>query len=444
MVKRLFFCWIIFLISQVEGFDIKLEGNSEYIELGLNEFNACSSAEQIAILKEMKITLDPTVLQALFNQFNEEGKRSYLKKLLEPYEASERQALLNELLNPADYKTQLTNLSPDECIEIGTLSNPDFFGALPIVDWLNCLNFPSFFQPDLKNALINREHFNAFNSLDQIEAWIEPYGYYTSFNRGSDSLDFDLYTVGISLGGGYTLRERFVLGFGLGYSHSEIDWKKNQSTQGSLNTFYFGPTLSYLFPYGYFHAMLLGAANFYHINRETKLFQEWKKAASDPSTWDLDARLEGGLCFPIGYTWYLYPLAAADFVNVFSQKTIESLDKETNLIIKPLHESFLRWKAGLKMSSEVFKEGFGFITPHFAIGLAGYIPLLQSTYSYDLDGCSKTFEEEVAVDHWSQYFFEAGLSLFHERGIFLSLNYQLYTGYNSPIHFGNIRLGWSW
>lgn len=469
-VVKTLFLYLILLVSLLYGYDVPWS-----IEEGLRHLKKVGDDEQIQALKGSEIifksevleflagkldeqtrinfiktlvnledtmVLEPAVMEALANRLGEEGRKSYIQNLLMEYSASERLSLLSALLVSTDYQTQLECLSPEKCREVGIRVNPIYFGNLPIIDWLNTQYLPSFFKPALKNALINRGHFNDYNSLDQVDVWIEPYGYHTFFNQTSDPLSFDLYTLGISIGGGYTMLERLIFSFGLCYSHTQVDWGGGMTA--SINTLYFGPTLSYFFPHGYVSTMFFGTINLYSIDRETCLFPKFmekgREAHANHTSWNVANRSEGGLFVPLGKNFYLYPTITLDYVAVFEQSATETLDKNTTLLVQPLHESFFKTKVSFKVTREIFE----FVVPYLSVGWQKLIPLSQSSYYYKLEGCDETFSEKTTPDFWSQYCIGAGLSFLHIRGIFGSLSYEFCTGYGCPTHIGDIRIGFTW
>lgn len=415
-----------------------------------------SIEKQIELLKEVGYKIGPEVLAGLTKELSPEEKDKFIINLLKTYDDPNiRQALVNETLDKElSYEILFQNLTEKQCADVGCRANPQYISALPVIDFLNGFHLPSFFQPTLKNALIHRGHYNMFNSFDQVGLWVEPFGHFTSFNQYTDQkcpskispYRFNLKTLGISIGGEYTVTPKVVINMGLAYSHSNIEWKS--SAHSSLNTIYVGPSISYLLPYTYFSLLFLGTVNFYDMNRTTILFPDTltKKtpAHSRWVTWDLTGRFEGGFSFPLKWGFYLYPLAQVDYIHISIQKSTETLYKRTNLTINSFCESFFESTVALKITKEVFKEDLGFIIPHTLMGWVYYMPMQQADYTYQIPGCTKKFKEQNILNSWSQYMFGLGISILHKRGIFLSLSYEFFTGYSSPTHLGKARVAWTW
>lgn len=440
--------------------------NRSTIKDGFNQFRKLDSEEQIKLLDEIKELIQepdkdiikPNALLFLTEKYDEETKKKYLIDLLKTYSLDLRQALFNETLNKAlDYEMLFQNLTDEQCENVGYHINPKYINTFSIVDFFNCIHLPSFFQPTLKNTLIHREHYNMFNSFDQVGLWIEPFGHFTSFNQNIDqqypnAIDpyyFNLNTLGISVGGEYTVTPPLVINMGLAYSYSDIQWKS--SADSSLNTIYIGPSISYLLPYANFNLLFFGAINFYDMSRTTVLFPNvLTKKTSTYSKWvtlDLTGRFEGELSFPLKWGFYLYPLVKFDYFNIFIQKGTEILYKKGNLTVGSLYESFFESTVALKATKEIFKGDLGFIMPHVIISWVNYFPIQQSSYTYQIPGCTKRFKEEKvknALISWSQCMIGIGVSFLYKQGIFLLFSYEFFTGNSSQTHFGKARVAWTW
>ena len=187
--------------------------------------------DQVRLINEAKPQLSPEALLALYDQAKEGGP-AFLRELLRTQYPSkeEQQNLINGLQEAPTYGDFLQNPSTNLCSQVEKTANPTYFGAIPVIDWLNTAHFAGFFNPAMTYALANRPCHNDFDTFNQWNLSIEPYGFYTQFRNEPDPLKFDQYTVGISAVGEYTFFDRLVLGLGLAYSHSGIEWKKKKAT----------------------------------------------------------------------------------------------------------------------------------------------------------------------------------------------------------------------
>jgi hypothetical protein len=465
----------------------------------LNKFMKIKPEQQQAVFNEHQIKLPPHILIDQLKDQNEDTKRDifkrgettltreliveqYLqalgkedqKKALEAFlrtiEPTQRQKLIDGLIEAPTIAKLLESPGSDQCGKVSKYINPFYVGALPVVDWLNTAHLNSFFQPNMTNALVNRDPFNEFNTFNQWGLWVEPFGFSTHFQRDVHPLQFHLSSLGLSLGGEVKLFERLILGIGAAYSHSnvewdkksetipnvmnDIDWKTTHKISATSNTLYLGPYLGYVFSHGYISGSLLGAGNFYNVDRKDTLLTQTNdfstsktayQSTIDITTWDLLARLEGGLSYSPDNRFYFYPTAKVDYLNVLEQKTTDTLkssDDELEISIGSLHDSFLSSKVGLKITREFFNIQRGFLIPSFSAGWLYFTPVSTGTYNYKIDDCEA--DEKVKIGAWNQYYIGAGFTIIHKRGILLSLDYELTLGANSPVQAGSMRFELSW
>jgi len=378
------------------------------------------------------------------NSIEDAQKQEILNELLKNYSREEQQKFVNDLHKIHTNAQLLTNISDLACEQVGEKANPFYVGAMPVIDWLNTAHFNGFFRPTMKNTLVNRNVSNEFDSFDQWGLWIEPFGFYTKFRREDEALKFDLYTVGCSVGGEYTFFERLVLGLGFAYTHSGVEWEQ-KSDNATINSLYFGPSLSYVFSKGFLSCTIFGIANYYHVNREIAIFDEVKptRTAIDYLSWDIVARLEGGLSYPFGNQFYINPTARIDYLNVLEQESSEPLDDDTEIKTGPLNGSFMSSKVGLKFTREFFSSTIGFLIPSLSGGCFFFTPLANGSYKYQVEGC-KLFTKKQKVGGWTQYYLGAGFALVHKKGVLISLDYEMMLGADSPVYAGDIRVEWSW
>ena len=314
-------------------------------------------------------------LLTLYNSAQEEGLL-FLKKCCTRFTKDQQQEIINRLQEQPSYGDLLQNPSQSLCSQVEATANPVYFGATPISIRSTPRPFAGFFNPSMTSALANRPCHNDFDSFNQWDLWLEPFGFNTQFNNEPDPLKFDQYTVGIAAGGEYTFSDRLVLGLGLAYSHSGIDWKKIED-RATLNSLYFGPALGYVFSHGYLGCTLFGVANFYQIHRKTDLFPALsppEESTLEDTNWDLVLRLEGGLSLRPGHQIYLYPILESTILLSLKNGVTEQLEEDTELVIEGMTESFLTAKAGVKMAREFYTESFGFVIPSLSFGYLGFSP----------------------------------------------------------------------
>jgi hypothetical protein len=450
---------------------------------GLDLFLKEHPKKQSNTIKDNKqYTFDPDVLQEFINNLDDKNKEKLIEKLMRDYSSDPdvRQKLLSDILEPTVTDvTFLKQLDKEGCIAAKAQAYPNYAAGLPLIGWLNLTNFPSLLQPYQKSVILNRGQFNAFNSLNKLELFLQPFGFLGSIDKKASSTKLDpkpepfsfkptsysfkQKTLGTALGVTYSFAERYTASLGLGYSHSKIDWKKTADT-ASLNTLYFGPALSTHFSRGYLAATILGAVNWYHVTGETSFFSQRsnekgkQKNEGKATTWDVLGRLEGALSLPIGSSLFLYPSTVLDYGIIFVEKSSKTLNTSTKkeeinaeLTIDSFHKNALQWTLGLKLAYEHFEEGFGFISPYLSLDRKTYRSLNQDTVTYQFDGwedppnaCKDPSKGTSSVGHWDYYAVGTGLELLHTRGILVSLDYTFSRGKGLSIHLGAIRIGLTW
>ena len=295
------------------------------------------------------------------------------------------------------------------------------FDVLPIVDWINNTNIKSFFQSSIKRILYDEEYFGEIDSFDQFTLWIEPYGLHSKYNCGETQFTFN--TIGVSSGGGYNI-DRLVIGGGIGGVHSKLNGKKMHE-DSSINSFYFGPYLGYVFERGYFALMVLGKWNHYDVQKCIKLNSRTKKTPAEITGWNIDTRIEGGIDIKIFQHYmndfFIQPNITIDYLNIF-QNTIEEEER---------YSSFLRSLFALQFRKEYYKRENGLIIPNFSIGWIRMQPLVT-------DGFSFKFKES------DQLYLNISLVGIHKRGILASINFEANIGSPYTTYIGNFRLEFDW
>lgn len=418
----------------------------EVLTQSLEQLALLPAEKQTVLVKGAKAQLSPEALLALYDEAKENGA-IFLKELLRTHfpTREDLQDLINRVHQELTYEDLLQNPSSDLCSSLAQRADPSYFGLSPILDWLNMSYFVGFFDPAMTYALSNRTQHNNFDSFNQWNIWVEPFGFHAKMDP-STNVKFDQYTFGITLAASRTFLDRLVLGLGSGYSHSGvfipkvIDGKKAKNEM-SLNTIYLGPTLHYVFSYGYFGATLLGLINLYHTERKTDFFTGLTAAQNGVADYmgvDLAFRLEGGLAFTPGYKIFIYPIGKIDYLSAFENGATEKLGEDTQLTIQGLFESFLSAKIGVEMTREFYIDSFGFVIPALYLGWLDFVPISTKSYQFQVEQC-KDLKGEVDLKPWSQYYLGAKLSLLLKRGMLFSLGYELAQGSDSAAQTGNFR-----
>lgn len=417
----------------------------------IKNLNENQQTQLVEKIMESKNPFNPEGIKALQSLTIEQRKNLVPKIMSDP---SQNKGGLLEALEIQDYQTLLGFYDDKELEEVAKSALPSFIRGISLIDWVNMTHFPDPFIQNIYTSSPYQTHFNAFNTMDKLDLYLEPLAHNTSLKFKSPfPRTRNLTTIGGALGGNYLLNEHLVISGALGYSHSHANWKKElpgKKPKTTANTVTISPSLSYLFPNGYLSLKILGGMNFYKNTRYTKLLpdliREKKHARSEIITWDILGRISGGYSFSLGKNLFLYPYSAFDYGLIFSQKTNETVDENVKIKINSLLNSFFRGVFECKLSREKFREGFGFVIPYITAGFTHQHVSIDNTLRYKLAIEERVLPQEksMKIKNWNQWSIGTGLSVLYVRGIYASLDYKLSCGKEVTTHTGSIRFDLTW
>ncbi len=315
---------------------------------------------------------------------------------------------------------------------------------LPIVDWLNVSNLPSFFNPTVRSLLKREEYYNVIDSLGKYNLGVQPYGLYSNFKLEDDA--FKLATFGVTVDGAVTFDERWVVGGGLGYWHSNLDWGKS-AHHNSVNSIYGGPFGGYVFDQAYIGLTLLGVYNMYNVN---SLFIDGKSRSHQG--WDVGASLEGAYDYEwpryFGQNFFIQPNADISYLFVFQNKIDEtkSLSDEEELFASVDNRSynFLRYRLGVTFKKEFHKAEKGILIPSLSIAWIFMQPLSASEIKYTCGESDEKTIEHKKYPSSNQLYLGAKIVAINTGAFLVSLGADVYIANLYPVYAGNLRFEWNW
>lgn len=194
--------------------------------------------------------------------------------------------------------------------------------------------------------------------LDVCEStniWVNPLGFVYSqksrYEIGQDSIGFTSHVYGMATGIDHIFDNNWSLGFGLGYSYSQLHWKR-QIGKAHANSGYLGPYIKYDCDNFYFDFLLLGAGNFYDVDRKI-IFPGFSRTAhSNPTNWNFSEVALAGFKLEPCYKFFVQPEFIIDQCNVFQEGFKEIGAGSVNLSVKNKYASFLRSLLNLKFIKE--------------------------------------------------------------------------------------------
>ncbi len=335
---------------------------------------------------------------------------------------------------------------------LSTLENQ--VNPLPIVDWLNVSNLPSFFNPTVRSLLKREQCYNAIDSLGKYSLGVQPYGLYSNFKLEGD--EFKLATFGLTVDGAVTFDERWVVGGGLGYWHSNLhlDWgqigKKKITHDNSVNSIYVGPFGGYVFDQAYIGLTLLGVYNMYDVH---SLFIDGKNGSQHG--WDVGARLEGAYDYEwsryFGQNFFIQPNADIDYLFVFQNKIDEtknlSDDEKLSASVGDRTYNFLRYRLGVTFRKEFHHPNKGILIPSLSVAWVFMQPLSTSKIKYICSESEKPEEKSAKLKKYpssNQLYLGAKIVAINTGAFLLSLGADVYIANLYPVYAGNLRFEWNW
>lgn len=292
---------------------------------------------------------------------------------------------------------------------------------LPLANWINVTQIPTFFDPLYQTIAGQDDHFNRLDSLGQYYLDIQPYGFYSQFEL-EDKNQFKMWSAALALQGGLKLAEKWMIGAGTGYWHSHLNYIE-EFTDTAINSFYLGPFVSYFCDRGYIELRALGVYNSYSIKQE------------ELQGWDLDLTLEGGVNIQLdkllGPKSFIKPNIKLGYLFVWQN------DERADYFIKTETASFLSSCLAAQIFREFSLSKQSLLIPSLSAGWVLMQPLTQQTVLSDR-------LEAIDYESCNQAYLEAKLSHIHKRGITSSLGFEAYIGKLYPVYAANIKLGFDW
>ena len=321
----------------------------------------------------------------------------------------------------------------------------DRANPLPLIDWINISNLPSFFEPTIRSLMKREEYYNGIDAIGKYDLGVQPYGLFSKFDLHKET--FKLFTLGVTLDGGVTLWENWVVGGGIGYWHSNLDWG-DHAAKNRANSLYCGPYVGYIFERAYIDLTLIGVYNFYNTNQ---LFDDDGKGKKDHRGWDVAAKLEGGWDYEwtrFGENFFVQPSGEVGYVvvvqNKMSEKGTASSD-EITASVKSRNYNFLRSRLGLGFRKEYSDVDRGILIPSLSFGWVLMKPLSSSKIYYT---CSQSNKEESfssqSYPSSNQGYVGLKLQAINRRAMMLTLGAEAYFARYYPVYLGTIRFEWDW
>ena len=316
---------------------------------------------------------------------------------------------------------------------------PSQFGALALNDLENNFSIAStFLEAHQANC--------CYNFCESTKIWINPLGsVYSQKSRlelGQEAIGFTNHIYGVTAGIDH-LNNDWTLGFGLGYSSSHLHWK-NQAGKARADSGYLGPYMRYDCGSFYFDLLVLGAGNFYDVDRKIVFPGISRIASSHPTTWDLSESILAGFKLEPFYRFFVQPEFLVDQLNIFQESFQESGANSINLSVKRKYAAFIRSLINLKFAKEWMCCNIC-LAPSVSVGWLRTTPLTGRHYTAYFRGetlCSPNFSVTSFREVIDQVLVSGQFLLSSQGGFSISLGYEGRFGNGSKVNGIDVALDW--
>ena len=298
-----------------------------------------------------------------------------------PYDNPELSALLNAIVG----LSSSTGVVNDSMVEAMDKLTPGQFGALPVSELeTNYRVSNSLFDINLKRL-----------PLQMIRVRVTPLGFLGKNHHVSSSLPrFDEIAYGITVMAERAYKEGISLGGAVGYTHDMTLWHRNQG-RALANSAYLGPTFTYQSDHFFTGLALLGAVNFYDVDRKI-IFPGFNQVAHHHQiNWNILAKaLFAGFFTPLKQkAVIMQPFLSIESLTSFEPPYNEEGAGSINLAVRRHHASFFRSVLGVQLARK-WETPSCQVTPAVKLGWMSTLPLTSSNYSAKFVGLT------ICTDHF--------------------------------------------
>ncbi len=189
---------------------------------------------------------------------------------------------------------------------------------------------------------------------------VTPFGFATKYNHvPQETPKFNEVVYGVTVVAERAYSNGFTVGGGVGYSHDKIDWRRSQGS-ATANSVYLGPTFMYESKRFYSGLLLLGAANFYDVDRTIQFPGVNRKATNHHTSWDVVTKAVIGGIFRGKRGLSLQPAVSVEYFNSFEESYHEEGANSINLSVSSQYSAYIRSLVGMELSKEWFYSHFSF------------------------------------------------------------------------------------
>ncbi|MEK7339280.1 MAG: autotransporter outer membrane beta-barrel domain-containing protein, partial [Verrucomicrobiota bacterium] len=335
----------------------------------------------------------------------------------------------------------LVGLPINEYVQALNKLTPSSFGALPLMELENNFNIANTFFV----AGAGQRSYCYIDMNEPTSIWINPLGFIYSQKGRQEAPGFTSHTYGVAGGIDHLFSDYWSMGLGIGYSHEQLHWQR-QVGRAHADSVYLGPYLKYDSTYFYFDFLVLGAGNFYDVDRKIVFPGFSREADSNPTTWNLSEILLGGvrLEFYDVHNFFIQPEIMLDQLNIFQEGFQEKGANSIDLSVERKYSSFLRSLVNTKLVKEWVISNVCLV-PSINVGWLRTTPLTGGHYtaSFRADTtCAPDFTVTSFHKAIDQLLIGAQFLLSCQGDFQLSIGYEGKFGEGTKVNEVNLGMRW--
>lgn len=268
---------------------------------------------------------------------------------------------------------------------------PNQFGAFPLVSLQSDVRIADGFGQNMRNLTscefcdneCLEKNENKFE-VGKNTLWLQPlvYDYIQWVYKQDDLIEqtkFNAITYGANSGFAHFTENSFCFGCELSYTHTNLHWSRDAGN-ARWSTVYLGPGVAWSFHEDrtYIDIVLLGAVNFYEVERRIVFPGLERVARNNHTGFDILARADAGTELNMG-NWFAQPEVTLNCLNVFEPTYSESGAESLDLTVYSKYDLFLRPRFTVRTGLELNRKKICII-PSIKLGWVSNIPLTNGFY----------------------------------------------------------------
>ncbi len=313
--------------------------------------------------------------------------------------------------------------------------------SISVADWINSTQIATSISYSSHSLSYNPTCFSHMNTFQERNVWIVPSYFHSTFKDGK-SVDFDLDTVGIHGGAGFTLGSMISMNASGGYYYSRSQFKHKKSAD--VHGVHLGGGIGVDLPQLELNAMLMGVGS----TRSGKMVVRQTHEKKDPKevnnilvslnnhSWDVLVKVAGV---------YHYSIPE----SIISNSTLHpflDLDYTANFVsgckdFNGWHTSYLSSLLGTKLSKVITCNKRYILVPKLSLGWLFRLQANKASIKI-----KEPIEQRVShkIRQKNQIALGAEVTCIQTEGVLFSVDYSSHVGANAPLQAAHVRIEWSW